>query len=137
MSVFAWQARVYWEDTDAGGIVYYANYLRFMERARTEWLRARGIWQAALERDAGAIFTVVDLQVQYRLPARLDDLLWISCEATRDGGASIAFGQRIWRDRVEGELLLSGSARVACLDAKTFRPRRLPPVVVEALMSDN
>ncbi|HEX4376408.1 MAG TPA: tol-pal system-associated acyl-CoA thioesterase [Steroidobacteraceae bacterium] len=137
MSVFAWQARVYWEDTDAGGIVYYANYLRFMERARTEWLRARGIWQAALEREAGAIFTVVDLQVRYRLPARLDDLLWISCEAARDGGASIAFGQRIWRDRVEGELLLSGSARVACLDAKTFRPRRLPPVVVEALMSDN
>ncbi len=137
MSLFAWQARVYWEDTDAGGIVYYANYLRFMERARTEWLRARGIWQAALEREAGVIFTVVDLQVRYHLPARLDDLLWISCEATRDGGASIAFGQRIWRDRVEGELLLSGSARAACLDAVTFRPRRLPPVVVDALTGGN
>ena len=137
MKPFVWQARVYWEDTDAGGIVYYANYLRFMERARTEWLRARGIWQAALEREAGVIFTVVDLQVRYRLPAKLDDLLWISCDATRDGGASIAFGQQIWRDRVDGDLLLSGSARAACLDATTFRPRRLPAAVIDALTTEN
>jgi acyl-CoA thioester hydrolase len=131
--VFVWQARVYWEDTDAGGIVYYANYLRYLERARTEWLRSKGVWQRKLEDDAGVIFTVIDLQVQYRLPARLDDLLWISCEPTLDGRATIAFGQRIWRDRVEGDLLLQGSARAACLDAVTRRPRRLPPIVVGAM----
>jgi acyl-CoA thioester hydrolase len=137
MNPFVWEARVYWEDTDAGGIVYYANYLRFMERARTEWLRWRGIWQTRLEREVGVIFTVVNLQVRYRLPARLDDLLCISCEPARDGAASIEFGQRIWRDGVDGELLLSGSARVACLDATTFRPRRLPPVVDAALNIEN
>jgi acyl-CoA thioester hydrolase len=131
--VFAWQARVYWEDTDAGGIVYYANYLRFLERARTEWLRAKGVWQRTLEQESGVIFTVIDLQVRYRLPARLDDLLWISCEPTRDGRATIAFGQRIWRERVDGELLLEGVARAACLDAATLKPRRLPGIVVGAL----
>ena len=133
MSPFVWQARVYWEDTDAGGIVYYANYLRFLERARTEWLRSQGVWQRALESDAGVIFTVVELQVRYRLPARLDDLLWISCEPTRDGGASIVFAQRVWRERVGGDLLLTASARAACLDAVTLKPRRLPPIVDDAL----
>jgi acyl-CoA thioester hydrolase len=131
--VFTWQARVYWEDTDAGGIVYYANYLRFLERARTEWLREKGVWQRRLEQEAGVIFTVIDLQVRYRLPARLDDLLWISCEPTRDGGASIAFGQRIWREQAGGELLLTGVARAACLDAATLKPRRLPQIVVDVL----
>jgi acyl-CoA thioester hydrolase len=131
--VFAWQARVYWEDTDAGGIVYYGNYMRFLERARTEWLRAKGVWQRRLEQEAGVIFTVIDLQVRYRLPARLDDLLWISCEPTLDGGATIAFAQRIWRERIEGELLLAGVARAACLDAATLKPRRLPRIVVDAL----
>ena len=137
MSPFVWQARVYWEDTDAGGIVYYANYLRFLERARTEWLRAKGVWQRALEDEAGVIFTVIDLQVRYRLPARLDDLLWISCEPTLDGGATIAFGQRVWRERVDGELLLEGTARAACLDAATLKPRRLPRIVVDALPETN
>ncbi len=80
MSPFVWQARVYWEDTDAGGIVYYANYLRFLERARTEWLRARGISQLALASDPGVVFSVVALEARYRRPARLDDLLSISCE---------------------------------------------------------
>jgi acyl-CoA thioester hydrolase len=131
--VFAWQARVYWEDTDAGGIVYYANYLRFLERARTEWLRAKGVWQRKLEQEAGVIFTVIDLQVRYRLPARLDDLLWISCEPVRDGGATIAFAQRVWRERPDGELLLEAVARAACLDAATLKPRRLPRIVVDAL----
>jgi acyl-CoA thioester hydrolase len=130
---FLWQARVYWEDTDAGGIVYYANYLRFLERSRTEWLRSRGVWQRALEKDTGVIFTVVELQVRYRLPARLDDLLWISCEPEREGGASILFEQRIWRERVDGDLLLTASVRAACLDAVSLRPCRLPPIVADAL----
>jgi acyl-CoA thioester hydrolase len=107
--------------------------MRFLERSRTEWLRAKGVWQRRLEQQAGVIFTVIDLQVKYRLPARLDDLLWISCEPTRDGGATIAFAQRIWRDQLEGELLLEGTARAACLDASTLKPRRLPQIVLDAL----
>ena len=133
MTVFVWQARVYWEDTDAGGIVYYANYLKFLERARSEWLRARGISQRALALDPGVIFSVVALEAQYRRPARLEDLLAISCEPAREGGASLTFGQRVWREGTEGELLLSASVRVACLDARSLKPRRLPEVLVREL----
>jgi acyl-CoA thioester hydrolase len=130
---FVWQARVYWEDTDAGGIVYYANYLRFLERARSEWLRARGVSQLAMARDPGVVFSVVALEAQYRRPARLDDMLSISCEPQWEGGASIVFAQRIWRDPLEEDLLVSASVRVACLDAATLKPRRLPPVIVREL----
>jgi acyl-CoA thioester hydrolase len=133
LSPFVWQARVYWEDTDAGGIVYYANYLRFLERARSEWLRARGVSQLALASDPGVVFSVVALEVQYRRPARLDDLLSISCEPEWEGGASIVFAQRIWREPVDEELLVTASVRVACLDAGTLKPRRLPPVIVREL----
>lgn len=133
MKPFVWQARVYYEDTDAGGIVYYANYLRFLERARTEWLRARGVSQLALARDSAVVFSVVELQVRYRRPARLDDLLQVSCEPAWEGGATIVFAQRIWRDPDEAQLLLSATVRVACLDAGTLKPRRLPPVIVKDL----
>ncbi|HEX2790416.1 MAG TPA: tol-pal system-associated acyl-CoA thioesterase [Steroidobacteraceae bacterium] len=133
MIPFVWQARVYWEDTDAGGIVYYANYLRFLERARSEWLRARGVSQLAMARDPGVVFSVVALEAQYRRPARLDDMLSISCEPQWEGGASIVFAQRIWRDPLEEDLLVSASVRVACLDAATLKPRRLPPVIVREL----
>ncbi|MGA8708763.1 MAG: tol-pal system-associated acyl-CoA thioesterase [Steroidobacteraceae bacterium] len=133
MSVFVWQARVYWEDTDAGGIVYYANYLRFLERARSEWLRARGVSQRALALDPGILFSVVSVEAQYRRPARLDDILAISCEPVRDGGASLAFGQRLWRGDPAGELLLTASVRVACLDAGSLKPRRLPQVILQEL----
>jgi acyl-CoA thioester hydrolase len=130
---FVWQARVYWEDTDAGGIVYYANYLRFLERSRSEWLRARGVSQSALARDLGVVFSVVALEAQYRRPARLDDLLSVSCEPAQEGGASILFSQRIWREPLASELLLSATVRVACLDAASLKPRRLPPVIVKEL----
>jgi acyl-CoA thioester hydrolase len=130
---FVWQARVYWEDTDAGGIVYYANYLRFLERSRTEWLRSRGVSQLALARDPGVVFSVVAIEARYRLPARLDDLLSVSCEPAADGGASILFSQRIWREPLAAELLLSASVRVACLDAATLKPRRLPQVITREL----
>ena len=133
MSAFIWQARVYWEDTDAGGIVYYANYLRFLERARSEWLRSRGVSQSALALDPGIIFSVVALEAQYRRPGRLDDMLAISCEPARDGAASLAFGQRIWRNDRDGQLLLSASVRVACLDARNLKPRRLPAVILREL----
>ncbi len=133
MKPFAWQARVYWEDTDAGGIVYYANYLRFLERSRTEWLRTRGVSQLALAHDPGVVFSVVAIEAHYRRPARLDDLLSISCEPAADGGACIRFLQRIWREPLADELLLSASVRVACLDAATLKPRRLPPVIAREL----
>jgi acyl-CoA thioester hydrolase len=130
---FVWQARVYYEDTDAGGVVYHANYLRFLERSRTEWLRARGISQLALARDPGVVFSVVAIEARFRLPARLDDLLSISCEPAEDGGASILFSQRIWREPLAAELLLTASVRVACLDAATLKPRRLPQVITREL----
>ena len=127
---FRWPVRVYWEDTDAGGIVFYANYLKFFERARTEWLRERGIGQQQLREETGAIFVVLDTQVSYRLPARLDDTLQITVETTRAGGASLVFTQRAWRG---AELLAEGTIRVACVDAATLKPRRLPPTVVQCL----
>lgn len=131
MSAFVWQARVYWEDTDAGGVVYYANYLRFLERARTEWLRARGWSQAQLQAEAGVVFTVVSLQANYRRAARLDDLLSISCEVRADGGASVWFGQTVRRGAPDGELLLDAEVRVACVSVDGFKPRRLPPELLK------
>ncbi len=131
--MFIFQARIYWEDTDAGGIVYYANYLRFLERARSEWLRARGVSQRALATEPGVVFSVVALDVQYRRPARLDDPIAISCEPVRSGGASLGFEQSIWRDSAAGELLLEATVRIACLDVRSLKPRRLPPVIVDAL----
>ena len=133
---FVWQARVYWEDTDAGGIVYHASYLRFLERARTEWLRARGIWQRKLASEAGIVFSIVTLQIQYHRPARLDDLLLIDCKPQRLGGASFGFTQRIWREGQEHEPLTSAQLRAACLDAESLRPRRLPPMVAELFAAE-
>jgi acyl-CoA thioester hydrolase len=134
VSGFSWPARVYWEDTDAGGIVYYANYLRFLERARTEWLRQRGFSQLRLQRTEGMLFTVVSLEIEYRAPARLDDELEVSCEPQPQGPASLRFAQRIHRRAAAGarELVVEASVRVACLDAQTLRPRRLPTFLMEA-----
>jgi acyl-CoA thioester hydrolase len=120
---FSWPVRVYWEDTDAGGIVYYANYLKFMERSRTEWLRAAGIEQLPLKEEEGVIFVVVDLQVRYRQPARYGELLEVSCVVGETARASLTFIQEIRRG---GELLLEGQVRIACLDALGMRPRPLP-----------
>ena len=134
MSVFSWPARVYWEDTDGGGIVYYANYLRFLERARTEWLRSLGYSQHALAHDPGIVFTVVSLSVEYRKPARLDDELIVTCEPSAEGGASLRFAQRICRKEGEGMprdgVLVEADVRVACVDAVTMRPKRLPEFLI-------
>ncbi len=94
---WTWPVRVYWEDTDAGGVVYYANYLKFMERARTEWLRVLGVSQSSLERERGVLFMVLRVEVDYRAPARLDDELIISCRAAPDGRTSAIFEQAIHR----------------------------------------
>jgi tol-pal system-associated acyl-CoA thioesterase len=127
--VFTWPVRIYWEDTDAGGIVYYANYLRYMERARTEWVRSQGISQAALAADPGVLFTVVEAQVKYLAPAKLEYALVVSCEPTLEGRVSVAFRQRVYRDSLDGELLAEGSIRVACVATGSLRPRRIPDLM--------
>ena len=124
--------RVYWEDTDAGGVVYYANYLRFMERARSEWLRSLGVDQAALAREERIQFAVVEAQVRYRQPARYDDLLDVSARVESWKGASVAFRQEV-RRAADQVLLADAAIRAACLDADTLRPRPLPPALLEEL----
>jgi len=128
VNVFSWPARVYWEDTDGGGIVYYANYLRYLERARTEWLRSLGFSQQQLARDPGIVFAVVSLNIDYRRPAKLDDELLVTCEPSVEGAVTIRFAQRIHRkDAGDSKtLLVEADVRVACVDASTLRPRRLP-----------
>jgi len=120
---FSHALRVYWEDTDAGGVVFFANYLMFFERARTEWLRAVGFAQQRLRDDTGAIFVVADTSVRYVAPARLDDLLEISVHIAEAGRASLSFRQEARR---AGALLAEGTIRIGCVDAGTFRPRRIP-----------
>jgi acyl-CoA thioester hydrolase len=124
---FSWPARVYWEDTDGGGVVYYANYLKFLERARTEWLRARGFAQTELVKDPGVLFVVANLSIDYRRPARLDDVLDITCDAEMDGNVCMRFAQAIKR---ADEVLVAASVRVACLDAQSFKPKRIPAGIV-------
>jgi len=128
VNVFSWPARVYWEDTDGGGIVYYANYLRYLERARTEWLRSLGFSQQQLARDPGIVFAVVSLNIDYRRPAKLDDELLVTCEPSVEGAVTIRFAQRIHRKDAgdSNTLLVEADVRVACVDASTLRPRRLP-----------
>ena len=132
MRGFCSTQRVYWEDTDAGGVVYYANYLRFLERARTEWLRARGFSQHRLAQEPGILFAVTDVEVKYQRPARLDDELLVTCELSRAGAASLSFMQRIYRGTAD-ELLTTAQVRVACIDARTLRPQRLPDFLQELL----
>jgi len=126
MSAFTWRTRVYWEDTDGGGVVYYANYLKFMERARTEWLRSMGHSQSELASQYGYVFAVAEVKVNYRKPARLDDELLITCVPVPEGRVSIRFEQTISRGAV---VLIEGEVRVACVDQKTFRPRALPDFI--------
>jgi acyl-CoA thioester hydrolase len=137
VSAFSWPVRVYWEDTDGGGVVYYANYLKFLERARTEWLRSCGFSQQTLARDPGIIFPVVDVTIHYRRPARLDDELLVSCDPQRHGATAIRFVQCISRHGrdagCKAETLAEAQVRVVCVDAGTFRPQKLPPFLSNAL----
>jgi acyl-CoA thioester hydrolase len=127
---YRFDLRVYWEDTDAGGVVFYANYLKFFERARTEWLRALGVGQEALKREEGAIFVVTETAVRYLLPARLDDLLSVSVQVAQRGQASLTVLQQCRRGDA---LLAEGSIRIGCVDAGTFRPRRIPNTILARL----
>ena len=121
--VFSWATRVYWEDTDAGGVVYHAQYLAFLERARTEWLRARGKGQQLLRMEHDLVFAVRSMRVDFRLPARLDDVLDVSVALRQCRRASLVIAQAIHRD---GVLLLDADVRVAALGASDFRPRAMP-----------
>jgi acyl-CoA thioester hydrolase len=130
---FTLPVRVYWEDTDAGGVVFYANYLKFFERARTEWLRAAGFGQEALRRDHGLMFVVAETALRYLLPARLDDELAISVEPDRPArGATLALTQRVMRGATR---LVDSRITIACVQAQTLRPRRIPQQMIEALFT--
>ena len=123
--VFSWPVRVYWEDTDAGGVVYHAAYLRFLERTRTEWLRACGVAQARVRAEHGVLFVVADLHTRFLAPARLDDELLAQITAFTRRSASMRFAQCILRP-ADGEVLVEAEVRVACIDAASYRPRRIP-----------
>lgn len=124
--------RIYWEDTDAGGVVFYANYLKFFERARTEWLRSLGFSQETMRTQTSAIFIVSETSVRYLRPARLDDVLNVSVHVTHAGQASMSLTQVAWRGE---ERLAEGEIRIACVDAQSFKPRRIPAPLLEALAS--
>jgi len=128
--------RVYWEDTDAGGVVFYANYLKFFERARTEWLRARGFGQQRLREDTGAIFVVAATSVRYLAPGRLDDVLEVSVVPLELGRVSMRLAQQAFRsDGAQRTLLAEGEIRIGCVDVGTFRTRRIPNELLRALQA--
>lgn len=149
---FWWPVRVYYEDTDNGGVVYYANFLKFMERARTEWLRSLGLEQDKLVTEQGIIFAVRSAQVDYLKPARFNQLLSVSAEVMETGRASMTFNQEVIVSNnngetttkgVEdiavksGEVLCRGKFKIACLDAKTMKPRAIPEPIREEILSDS
>ena len=121
--VFSLPIRVYWEDTDAGGVVYHANYLCFLERARTEWLRAQGVGQHGLREEKDLVMAVREMQLDFLKPARLDDLLQASVQLQERRPASFMVRQELWRGT---QCLLRARVRIACLYASSFRPRALP-----------
>lgn len=123
---FQWPVRVYYEDTDAQGVVYYANYFRFMERARTEWLRSLGVDMVALMDDERRIFVVAEVQVRFAAPARLSDQLIVTARLANLTRVSFDIEQNIYRGSLEGELLINGTVKAAYLDADTMRPKRIP-----------
>ena len=132
-SVFTWTVRVYYEDTDAGGIVYYANYLKFFERARTEWLRSLGISQQTLLDEESAAFVVRSAAVEYLSSARLDDEVTLKLSVEKLGRASVQFAQQAWC----GETLLStANVKVCCVDAQTMLPRSLPASTAAKMRTD-
>ena len=123
---FEWPVRVYYEDTDAQGVVYYANYFRFLERARTEWLRSLGVDMVALQAQERRIFVVAEVQVRFIAPARLSDELLVTARLVNLTRVSFDIEQKIYRGNTDGELLIDGNVKAAYLDADTMRPKRIP-----------
>ena len=137
-SAFRWPLRVYYEDTDAGGIVFYANYLKFFERARTEWLRAAGISQQQLSAETGCIFVVKNSSIDYHAPAKLDDHLEVSVQVKKLGRASVEFIQETWcMNHLEPVRLCTGSVRVGCVHTSSLRPTQIPARVFQKISIAN
>lgn len=124
---FFWPIRVYYEDTDSGGVVYYANYLRFLERARTEWLRALGFTQGELAAQEGVVFVVRSLAIEYLKPSRFDDSLQVTVEPVKVRVGQMVVAQEVRR---ADEVLATAEVRLACVNAVTFRPVRIPQAVI-------
>ncbi|HHH38406.1 MAG TPA: tol-pal system-associated acyl-CoA thioesterase [Sedimenticola sp.] len=132
MKEFLWPVRVYYEDTDSGGVVYYANYLKFMERARTEWLRSLGFEQDRLLAEQGVLFAVRRVTLDLVRPARFNDRLQVSATIEQRRRASLTFSQRVER-LPDAELLCRGEVQIACVDAARFRPAPIPPAVIKGI----
>ena len=128
--MFSWPIRVYWEDTDEGGIVFYANYLKFFERARTEWLRSLGIGQQQLKASTGGMFVVAQTSVRYLRPARLDDELMVTASLQQSGRASMTIEQQVL---LKDTLLCEGSIRIGWVDASSMQAARIPLTIIESL----
>ena len=136
-AVFRHPLRVYWEDTDAGGVVFYANYLKFFERARTEWLRSLGVSQLQLQREQGVIFVVAEATLRLARPARLDDALAATVAVEEVARASLRLRQQVWRD---GDLLAEGLVRIGCVrdggdGSAGLKPSRIPAAIFEKLQA--
>ena len=129
---FSWPTRIYWEDTDAGGVVYHARYVAFMERARTEWMRALGFGQERMRSEHGMVFAVRSMEMDFIRPARLDDALQVSATLVQCRRASMVFAQQVLRD---GLVLLDAQVRIAALDAASFRPRGMDDALLAVLKS--
>ena len=125
--IFNWNVRVYYEDTDAGGIVFYANYLKFFERARTEWLRASNVNQQQMSQEFQVMFVVKATAVEYHAPAKLDDELKLTVVVERLGRASVQFIQEAW---CGGRLLATGKIKVGCVGVVSLRPSPIPDVIL-------
>ena len=137
-AIFQWPVRVYWEDTDAGGIVFYANYLKFFERSRTEWLRSLGIEQQSLKDNTGCIFVVTEATLRYHRPARLDDELIVTTRMHETGRASMLLKQEalLKTERIgvsQPALLCEGTVRIGWVDSASMRPRRIPLSILDRL----
>jgi len=128
---FTWPVRIYWEDTDAGGVVYHASYLKFLERARTEWLRALGVRQSRVQEETGLAFLVREMQLDFLKAALLDDELQVTVEVKERRAASILFAQSIYR--ADGTELLRATVRVACVDTRRMRPAQIPGGLIPGL----
>jgi acyl-CoA thioester hydrolase len=134
LDAFQWPVRVYWEDTDAGGIVFYANYLKFFERARTEWLRSLGIEQQRLRESTGGMFVVTETSLRYHRPARLDDELIVTAGLIEKGLASLIIGQSaLLKSERTGALLCEGTIRIGWVDAASLKPARIPAHILDLL----
>ncbi|OIR02448.1 acyl-CoA thioesterase YbgC [mine drainage metagenome] len=131
---FVWPVRVYYEDTDSGGVVYHSNYLNFMERARTEWLRALGFEQPVLKNELGVIFVVHSMTIGFKRPAYFNDMLDVKNRLVKIGHGSMEFSQIIVR---ENQLLLDATVKLACVDATSFKPQGIPVVVKQKIINNS